>query len=147
MDSKTRCNSFKLLIIPHKSYYGDLSIEIIISDLDYLKSESKVGYGTYPLYKNLKNVINKLKDEKYFCNYYKCDYVSLDEKYFCKYYKCGYVSLDEKEVAYMFLVILDYILKKVSSDSYFTKLKEEIEKKLNVRIYYPSMKKTVKNSS
>ena len=131
MDSKTRCNSFKLLIIPHKSYHWDLPIEIIISDLDYLKSESEVGYGTYRLYKNLENVINKLKDEKYFCKYYKWDYV----------------SLDEKEVAYMFLVILDYILKKVFSDSYFRKLKEEIEKELNVRIYYPSMKKTVKNSS
>ena len=81
--------------------------------------------------KNIKNVINKLKDENYFCKYYNCDYV----------------SLDEKELIYMFLVILDYILKKFSSDSYFRKLKEEIEKKLNVGIYYPSMKKPVKNSS
>ena len=49
MNSETRCNSFKFLIIPHKSYYGDLPIEIIISDLNYLRSKSKVGYGIYPL--------------------------------------------------------------------------------------------------
>ena len=131
MDSETRCTSFKFIIIPHNSYYGSLTIEIIINDLNYLKSKSKVGYGIYPLYKNLENVINKLKDEKYFC----------------KYYRCNYVSLDEKEVVYMFLVILDYIVKKVSSDSYFRKLKEEIEKELNVRIYYPSVKKPVNNTS
>ena len=101
MDSENRCNSFKFLIIPYKSYYGDLPIEIIISDLNYLRSISKVGYGIYPLYKNLGNVINKIKDEKYFCKYYKCDYA----------------SLDEKEVVYMFLVILDYIVRKISSDS------------------------------
>ena len=131
MDSETRCNSFKFLIIPHKSYYGDLPIEIIISDLNYLRSKSKVGYGIYHLYKNLGNVINKLKDKNYFCRYYNCDYA----------------SLDEKEVVYMFLVILDYIVKKVSSDSYFRKLKEEIEKELNVRIYYPSVKAPVNNTS
>ena len=131
MNSEARCNSFKFLIIPHKCYYGDLTIEIIISDLNYLRSISKVGYGIYPLYKNLENVINKLKDKNYFCKYYNCDYV----------------SLDEKEVVYMFLVILDYIVKKVSSDSYFRKLKEEIEKELNVRIYYPSVKAPVNNSS
>ena len=131
MDSETRCNSFKFLIIPYKSYYGDLPIEIIISVLSYLKSKSKVGYGIYPLYKNLENVINKLKNKNYFCKYYNCDYV----------------SLDEKEVVYMFLVILDYIVKKVSSDSYFRKLKEEIEKELNVRIYNPSVKAPVNNSS
>ena len=39
MDSKTRCNSFKILIIPHKSYYGNLPIKIIMYDLEYLKSE------------------------------------------------------------------------------------------------------------
>ena len=48
MDSETRCNSFKFIkklsiIIPHKSYYGDLPIENIISDLNYLRSRSKVG--------------------------------------------------------------------------------------------------------
>ena len=57
------------------------------------------------------NVINKLKDEKYFCKYYKCDYV----------------SLDDQEVIYMFLVILDHIVRKVSSSSYFKNLKNEIE--------------------
>ena len=118
-------------IIPPKSYYGDLPIEIIISDLNYLKSKSKVGYGIYPFYKNLENVINKLKDEKYFCKYYNCDYV----------------SLDEKEVIYMFLVILDYIVRKISSNSYFRKLKEEIEEDLNVRIDYSSVKAPVNNSS
>ena len=54
MDSKTRCNSFKFLIIPHKSYYGDLPIEIIINDLNYLKNETKVGYGIYPFHKKYK---------------------------------------------------------------------------------------------
>ena len=136
MDSETRCNSFKFikkpsLIIPHKSYYGDLPIEIILSDLNYLRTRSKVGYGIYPLYKILGNVINKLKDEKYFCNYYKCDYV----------------SLDEQEVVYMFLVILDYIVRKVSSDRYFITLKTRIEEDLNIIVHYSSVEDPVNNSS
>ena len=28
MDSETRCKSFKYLIIPHKSYFSDLPIEL-----------------------------------------------------------------------------------------------------------------------
>ena len=133
MDSVTRCNSFKYLILPHKSYYGNLNIEIIINDLNYLKSETKVGYGIYPLHEHIKNVINKLENKNYFCKYYVCNYVSYD--------------VYERKLVYMFLVILNYILKKFSSDSYFRKLKEEIEKKLNVRIYYPSVKAPVNNSS
>ena len=133
MGSETRCNSFKFIkpsiIIPHKSYYGDLTLENIISDLNYLRSKSKVGYGIYPLYKNLGNVINKLKDEKYFCNYYKCDYV----------------SLDEQEVVYMILVILDYIVRKISSNSYILRIKKEIEEDLNVRVHYPSVEDPVNN--
>ena len=94
MNSEARCNSFKFIkkpgiIIPHKSYYGDLPIEIIISDLNYLRSISKVGYGIYPLYKILGNVINKLKDEKYCCKYYNCDYVSLDEKEVIYVFSCS----------------------------------------------------------
>ena len=116
MGSETRFNSFKVIktriIIPHKSYYGDLPKEIIINDLNYLKTKSKVGYGIYPLYKILVNVINKLKDEKYYC----------------QYYNCNYALLDEKEVVYMFLIILDYIVKKISSDSYFRKLKKKYRK-------------------
>ena len=135
MGSETRCNSFKFIkpsiIIPHKSYYGDLTLENIISDLNYLRSKSKVGYGIYPLYKNLGNVINKLKDKNYFCKYYKCDYV----------------SLHEKEVIYIFLVILDYIVRKISSNSYFKDLKKEIEEDLNVRIDYSSVKAPVDNPS
>ena len=136
MDSETRCNSFKFikkpsLIIPHKSYYGDLPIEIILSDLNCLRTRSKVGYGIYPLYKISGNVINKLKDEKYFCNYYKCDYV----------------SLDEQEVVYMFLVILDYIVRKVSSDRYFITLKTRIEEDLNIIVHYSSVEDPVNNSS
>ena len=85
MNSEIRCNSFKFIkkpsfIISHKSYYGDLPVEIIISDLNYLRTRSKVGYGIYPLYKTLGDVISKLKNEKYFCNYYKCNYSSLDEQ-------------------------------------------------------------------
>ena len=136
MDSEARCNSFKFIkkhsfIIPHKSYYGDLPIEIIISDLNYLRTRSKVGYGIYPLYKTLGNVINKLKDEKYFCKYYNCDYV----------------SLDEQEVIYMFLAILDYIVRKISSNIYFKDLKNLIEEDLNVRVHYPSVEDPVNNSS
>ena len=42
MDSKTRCNSYKYevkpdIIIPHHCYSGDLPIEIIISDVKYIK--------------------------------------------------------------------------------------------------------------
>ena len=135
MYSESRCNSFKFIkpsfIIPHKSYYGDLPIEIIISDLNYIKSKSKVGYGIYPLYKSLENVINKLKDEKYLC----------------KYYNCNYVSLDEKELVYMFLVILDYIVNKISSNEYFKDLKHQIETDLNVRVHHPSVEDPVNNSS
>ena len=47
----------------------------------------------------------------------------------------------------MFLVILDYIVIKLSSDSYFRKIKEKIEEDLNVRVYHPSVKKPVNNSS
>ena len=134
MNSEARCNSFKFIkkhrfIMPHKSYYGDLPIEIIISDLNYLRTRSKVGCGIYPLYKILGNVINKLKDEKYFCNYYKCDYV----------------SLDEQEVVYMILVILDYIVRKISSNSYILRIKKEIEEDLNVRVHYPSVEDPVNN--
>ena len=115
MDSETRCNSFKLIkpsfIIPHKCYSGDLPIEIIVSDLNYLRSRSKVGYGVFSFYKIMGNVINKLKDKKYFCRYYKCDFA----------------LLDEQEVIFMFLVILDYIVRKISSDSYFKDLKQQIE--------------------
>ena len=118
-------------IIPHKSYYGDLPIEIIISDLNYLRTRSKVGYGIYPFYKILGNVINKLKDEKYFCKYYNCDYI----------------SLDEQEVIYMFLVVLDYIVRKISSNRYFKDLKNSIEEDLNVRVHHPSVEDPVDNSS
>ena len=136
MDSEARCNSFKFIkkpsfIIPHKSYYGDLAIEIIISDLNYLRTRSKVGYGIYPLYKILGNVINKLKDEKYFCKYYNCDYD----------------SLDEQEVTYMFLAILDHIVRKISSNKYFSTLKNRIEEDLNIIIHYPSVKAPVNNST
>ena len=133
MDSATRCKSFKYLIFPNKSYYRDLPIEIIISDLKYLKTRTKVGYGIYPLNKNIINVINKLENKNYICKYYVCNYISFD--------------VYDRESVYMFLVILDYILKKFSSNIYFKKLKEEIEEKLNVRIYYPSVKKPVNNSS
>ena len=127
MESESRCNGFKFIIIPHKSCYGDLPIKNIISDLNYLKSKSKVRYGIYPFYKTLENVINKLKDENHFC----------------KHYNCNYFSLDEKEVICMFLVILDYIVRKLSSDSYFRKIKEKTEEDLNVRVYHPSVKKPV----
>ena len=72
-----------------------------------------------------------------------------NKNYFCKFYACNYILFDvyDRESTYIFLAILDYILKKISSDSYFKKLKEEIEKKLNVGIYYPSLKKPVNNSS
>ena len=133
MDSVTRCNSFKYLIIPHKSYYGNLNIEIIINDLNYLKSETKVGYGIYPLHEHIKNVINKLENKNYFCKYYVCNYVSYD--------------VYERKLVYMFLVILDYIVRKISSIKYFKDLKNLIEEELNVRVYYPSMEKPVNNSS
>ena len=47
----------------------------------------------------------------------------------------------------MFLVILDYIVRKISSDSYFKDLKQQIEQELNVRVHYPSVKDPVNNSS
>ena len=41
MDSETRCNSYKYevkpdIIIPHYYYSGDLSLEIIKSDIKYI---------------------------------------------------------------------------------------------------------------
>ena len=136
MDSETRCNSFKFikkpsLIIPHKSYYGDLPIEIILSDLNYLRSRSKVGYGIYRFYKILGNVINKLKDDKFCCDFNTCDFS----------------SLDEEELVHMFLFILDYIVRNISSNRYFMYLKKSIEEELNVRVDYSSVKKPVNNSS
>ena len=136
MDSETRCNSYKYVkrpdfIIPHKCYYGDLPIEIIVSDLNYLRSRSKVGYGAFSFYKIMGNVINKLKDEKYFCKYYKCDFA----------------LLDEQEVLFMFLAILDYIVRKISSDSYFKNLKKSIEEDLNVIVHYPSVEEPINSSS
>ena len=136
MDSETRCNRFGFikkpsLIIPHKSYYGDLPIENIISDLNYLRSRSKVGCGIYRFYKILGNVTNKLKDDK-FC---------------CDFNTCNFYSLDEEELVYMFLVILDYIVKNISSNRYFMYLKKSIEEDLNVRVYYPSVEEPINNSS
>ena len=134
MNSETRCNSFKFIktniIIPCKSYYSYLPIETVISDLNYLKTKSKVGFGIYALYKNLVNVINKLKDEKYNC----------------RHYNCNYASLDEKEVVYMFLVILDYISRNISYNSYFKDLKNSIEENLNVSVHNSSVKEPVNNS-
>ena len=47
----------------------------------------------------------------------------------------------------MFLAILDYIVRKISSHSYFKNLKKSIEEDLNVRVYYPSVEDPVNNSS
>ena len=47
----------------------------------------------------------------------------------------------------MFLVILDYIVKNISSNRYFMYLKKSIEEELNVRVDYSSVKKPVNNSS
>ena len=47
----------------------------------------------------------------------------------------------------MFLAILDYIVRKISSNRYFRKLKEEIEEDLNVRIDYSSVKAPINDSS
>ena len=47
----------------------------------------------------------------------------------------------------MFLVILDYIVRKISSNKYFSKLKSDIEEDLNIRIHYSCMEKPVNNSS
>ena len=47
----------------------------------------------------------------------------------------------------MFLVILDYIVRKISSNSYFKKLKKEIEQELEVEVHNPSVKKPINNSS
>ena len=46
----------------------------------------------------------------------------------------------------MFLVILDYIVRKISFNSYFKDLKKEIEEALEVRVHYPSVKEPVNNS-
>ena len=47
----------------------------------------------------------------------------------------------------MFLVILDYIVKNISSNRYFMYLKKSIEEDLNVRVYYPSVEEPINNSS
>ena len=44
MDSETRWNGYKFIerpdfIIPHKWYSGDLPIEVIINDINYIKSD------------------------------------------------------------------------------------------------------------
>ena len=47
----------------------------------------------------------------------------------------------------MFLAILDYIVRKISSNSYFKDLKNSIQEDLNVRIEYSSVEAPVNNSS
>ena len=134
IEAKTRCKRFKYLIIPDKVYYNkNLNIRNIIDDLEYLIYRTSTGYGIYNLFKNIQNVKKKFENKNYFCKFYACNYILFD--------------VYDRESTYIFLAILDYILKKIFSDSYFKKLKEEIEKKLNVGIYYPSLKKPVNNSS
>ena len=47
----------------------------------------------------------------------------------------------------MFLVILDHIVRKISSDSYFNDLKHQIEEDLYVRVHYSSVEDPVNNPS
>ena len=136
MDSETRCNGYKYeekpnILIPHYYYFGDLPIEIIVSDLKYIRSQiTQNDRNTFAFYKNLEGVINKLEDDNYFCRYHPYD-----------------PYLIEEELIYMFLPILDHIVNRIYSNLFFSELKEEIEEDLNVRIHYSSMKAPVNNSS
>ena len=136
MDSETRCNSYKYearpdIIIPHYSYSGDLPIEIIVSDLKYIKSQITINdKNTLAFVKNFKEIINKLKDDNYNCRYHS----------FITY-------LIEEELICMLLPILDDIVNKISSNLFFRGLKKEIEEDLNVRIHYSSVKDPVNNPS
>ena len=136
MDSEIRCNSYKYkekpnILIPHYFNSGNLPIEIIISDLNYMKSQITLhDENTFAFFKILKDVINKLEDDNYFCRY----------RHYNPY-------LIEAKLFFMLLPILDNIVNKISSNLYFRKLKEKIEEDLNVRIHYSSMKAPVNNSS
>lgn len=126
MDSKTRCEGYKYekrfdYIVSHKSYSGDLPIEVIVSDIKYIKSkidkhdENAIGFGKF-----LDEVINKLKDDKYVCNYHEFD-----------------IKLIEKELIYIFLPILIYIIRKISNHYYLRIFKHSFESDLNVRVHFP----------
>ena len=39
----------------------------------------------------------------------------------------------------MILPIVDHIVKKISSNKYFSDLKQQIEDDLNIRVHYPSV--------
>ena len=136
MDSEARCCGFRIierpdLIISHKCYSGDLPIEIIMSDLNYIKSQiTPNDENTLVFYKILEDVTNKLEDDNYFCRYR-------------HYNPC----LIEAELFFMLLPILDNIVNKISSNLFFRKLKERIEEDLNVRINYSSVKAPVNNPS
>ena len=143
MDSETRCtNSYKIkercdLIIPHYCHSGDLPIEIIISDLKYIKSQINVGDIKYDriikninaFKNNLEEIIIKLTEDKYNCRFHNLD--------------CGIID----ELIYMLLPILDHIVNKISSDVFFVNLKYDLESHLNIEIHYPFVKDPVNNSS
>ena len=141
MDSEERCNTFKIVerpdfIIPHKCYSGELPIEVIISDLKYIKLS--IDYSVIKLTKDenafnkiIENVINKPQDDNYFCKYYYCDF--------------GLIEGVKK--IYMLLTILDHIVNKISSNKFFRSLKEELEEELKLRVHYPSVEDPVYNSS
>ena len=136
MDSKTRCNSYKYevksgIIIPHYYYSGDLPIEIIVSDLKYIKSQITIyDKNTLAFDKNLEEVINKLKEDNYNCRYHPYDPYLIAEELIC-----------------MLLPVLDHIVNKLSSDVFFRDLKYKIETDLNVRVQNSSVKAPVNNSS
>ena len=136
MDSKTRCNSYKYIerydiIIPHHCYSGDLPIEIILSDICYIKSQiTCYDKDTFYFLKNLEEIINKLKDDNYNCRYHHFDTYSIDEK-----------------LIYMLLPVLDYIVRKLYSDSFFSDLKYKLELDLEVRVHHSSVEDPENDSS
>ena len=102
-----------------------------MSDLKYIKSEiTQRDKNALASYKILGQIINKLKDDNYFCRYYHYEPYLVDE-----------------ELIFMLLPILDHIVNRISSNLFFRKLKEEIEEDLNVRTEYSSVKAPVNNSS
>ena len=120
MDSETRCNAYQLierknLIIPHYSYSGDLSVEIIISDLKYIISLfEKYDY----LKHNLEEILDKLKDSNYNC---RLKEIRIEH------------WIDD-EIIFMIFPLLDYIYKKLFKDAFIANLLYDIRDYLNIEI-------------
>lgn len=142
-DYNTRYEGYKIIERPNilvfnKRYSGDLPIEVVVSDVKYIKFllNNKIFKKVYgkdgnAFVKNLEEILNKLEDDNYKCKFH----------YFNAY------RLMEEEVIFMLLPILDHMVNKISSDKFLMNLKDHLESDLEVIVKYSSVEDPVNNSS